>query len=120
MSAPLRSKVSSPINEFVDIPSNDTLDAVNALVNDLNRYLAFFALGIPFNSSTVANLPSGVSEGTRWWALDGRKIGEGIGQGTGVEVYWSDGAWRVESTDAPVQGGVGLPDPPFIPLSLAS
>ncbi|RQS79736.1 hypothetical protein [Burkholderia seminalis] len=50
----------------------------------------------------VASLPSGALEGQKAWAKNGRKVGEGAGAGTGVPVYWSNGAWRVYSTDAAV------------------
>lgn len=53
-------------------------------------------------SYTVANLPTGVEEGTIAFATNGRKVGQGAGAGTGVPVYYSAGNWRVFSTDAPV------------------
>jgi hypothetical protein len=36
------------------------------------------------------------------YATNGRKVGEGAGAGTGVPVYYSNGSWRVYSTDAAV------------------
>jgi hypothetical protein len=51
---------------------------------------------------TVAALPSGI-EGLQAYATNGRKVGEGPGSGTGVPVYFSNGSWRVFSTDAAVQ-----------------
>lgn len=50
---------------------------------------------------TVATLPAGV-EGQIAYASNGRKVGQGAGSGTGVPVYFADGAWRVFSTDAAV------------------
>lgn len=50
---------------------------------------------------TVATLPAGV-EGNILYATNGRKVGEGVGAGTGVPVYFSNGSWRVFSTDAAV------------------
>jgi hypothetical protein len=51
----------------------------------------------------VANLPSkNPLPGQTAYATNGRKVGEGAGAGTGVPVYFSNGAWRVYSTDAPV------------------
>jgi hypothetical protein len=50
---------------------------------------------------TVAGLPTG-AEGQIAYATNGRKVGEGGGAGTGVPVYFSNGSWRVYSTDAPV------------------
>ncbi len=57
-----------------------------------------------FTSYTVAGLPlSSISlEGMLAYATNGRKVGQGPGAGTGVPVYFSNGAWRVYSTDAPV------------------
>lgn len=51
---------------------------------------------------TVADLPTGTS-GAQAYATNGLKVGESTGNGTGVPVYYSNGAWRVWSTDAPVQ-----------------
>ncbi len=50
---------------------------------------------------TVANLPTGV-EGMTAYATNGRKVGQGVGAGTGVPVYFSASSWRVHSTDAAV------------------
>lgn len=49
-----------------------------------------------------ATAPSGPPVGSIAYASNGRKVGEGAGAGTGVPVYYSNGAWRVFSTDAPV------------------
>ena len=51
---------------------------------------------------TVAALPSTSTIGQMAFATNGRKVGEAAGAGTGVPVYWSNGAWRVYSTDAAV------------------
>jgi hypothetical protein len=103
MPGPKRSpNIGFPIRVFVDIPSADTLDAFTALINDVNLYLQQFAGGLQPNVSTVAALPASAPEGATWYASNGRKIGEGPGSGTGVEVYWSLASWRVKSTDAPV------------------
>lgn len=51
---------------------------------------------------TVALLPTSPSSGQMAFASNGRKVGEGAGVGTGVPVYFSNGAWRVYSTDAAV------------------
>jgi hypothetical protein len=53
-------------------------------------------------SFTVANLPNTPVTGQLAYASNGRKVGEGAGSGTGVPVYFSNGAWRVYSTDAAV------------------
>jgi hypothetical protein len=55
---------------------------------------------------TVAVLPStaaaGMVEGAIAYATNGLKVGEVTGSGTGVPVYFSNGAWRVYSTDQAV------------------
>lgn len=50
----------------------------------------------------VATLPNNPTAGQTAYATNGRKVGEGAGNGTGVPVYYSAGAWRVRATDAPV------------------
>jgi hypothetical protein len=72
-----------------------------AIYNDNGR--SHFGGPVDFNPGyTVATLPSG-SEGQQTYATNGRKVGEGSGSGTGVPVYFSNGQWRVYSTDAAVQ-----------------
>lgn len=54
----------------------------------------------------VANLPTmNVQDGMQLWADDGRKPGEGAGNGTGCPIYWDSNmdAWLCFSTDQPVQ-----------------
>lgn len=51
---------------------------------------------------TVAGLPNNPFTSQTAYATNGRKVGESAGNGTGVPVYYSNGAWRVYSTDAPV------------------
>jgi hypothetical protein len=51
---------------------------------------------------TVAVLGTTGVEGQIAYATNGRKTGEGSGAGTGVPVYFSQGEWRVYSTDAQV------------------
>lgn len=50
----------------------------------------------------VNQLPPSAKEGFLLYATDGRKVGEGAGAGTGVPVYFSNGQWRVFSTDLQV------------------
>lgn len=52
---------------------------------------------------TVAALPANPSVGSFAYASNGRKVGETAGSGTGVPVYYSNGAWRVFATDVAVQ-----------------
>lgn len=49
----------------------------------------------------VGNLPAG-KVGAMAFASNGRKLGEAAGSGTGVLVYFSNGAWRRISDDTPV------------------
>jgi len=58
---------------------------------------------VPFMAGQylVANLPTG-AEGMTAYATNGLKVGEITGSGTGVPVYFSNGLWRVFSTDAEV------------------
>lgn len=59
------------------------------------------------SSATVAVLADtpGSQNGQTLWATDGRKVGEGAGNGTGVSVYWdvTSSTWRVFSDDTVVQ-----------------
>jgi hypothetical protein len=61
--------------------------------------------GSQFNLApfTFANLPAQTNyTGSVVYCTNGRKVGEGSGAGTGVPVYYANGAWRVFSTDAAV------------------
>lgn len=44
----------------------------------------------------------GSFEGQQGYCINGLKLGETSGAGTGVPVYWSNGFWRVSSRDVPV------------------
>lgn len=50
---------------------------------------------------TFAQLPN-TENGATAYCTNGRKIGEAAGAGTGVPVYYSNGAWRTYSNDAVV------------------
>ena len=65
------------------------------------RFFQGLLLAIYLNRYTVVKLPAG-TEGRIAFATNGRKVGEGPGAGTGVPVYFSNGFWRVFSTDAAV------------------
>lgn len=74
----------------------------NSRVEDDMRVNTFTSIGsIQLAKYTVAGLPAG-SEGQLAYATNGRKVGEGVGAGTGVPVYFSNASWRVFSTDAAV------------------
>jgi hypothetical protein len=63
---------------------------------------AGLADGVP--AYAVAALPtSGVGPGSKAWASDGRKDGEGAGAGTGVEVVYDGSAWLRVSDFTAVQ-----------------
>ncbi len=86
---------------FITVTNAQTI-ALNAAANAVASANAAAAsasgAGI---TTTVGLLPAG-TEGLRAFATNGRKIGEGVGAGSGVPVYFSTGAWRVISTDAAV------------------
>ena len=71
-------------------------------------YSLFFRYASKGNFTVAAlpgvspTLPNGPPAGSFAYATNGRKVGESAGNGTGVPVYYSNGAWRVYSTDAPV------------------
>ncbi len=53
----------------------------------------------------LAQLPTtGLRDGARAWATDGRKEGEGAGTGTGVPAYFNEATstWKAFSDDADV------------------
>lgn len=52
---------------------------------------------------TVAGLPTSFGIGSVAFATDGRKDGEGAGNGTGVLTYWDGSAWRRTADDTTVQ-----------------
>ena len=79
-------------NTFIVSSSSFVLDYVPIPPN---------AAGIYDGSYTVALLPAGV-EGNTAYATNGRKVSEAAGHGSGVYVYYSNGAWRVLTTDQPV------------------
>jgi len=82
----------------------DTTTAINAAASALASAAAAAAsAGGGGISRTVALLPPSPGEGIPAWATNGRKIGEGVGVGTGVAVRYSAGFWRNVSNDAPVQ-----------------
>ncbi len=53
-------------------------------------------------TSTVAGLPAAGENGRLRFVTDGRKVGEGIGTGTGVLCYDDTVAWRRSSDDTTV------------------
>ncbi|MET3135621.1 hypothetical protein AAKU55_005933 [Oxalobacteraceae bacterium GrIS 1.11] len=85
-------------------------DGVNQLqVAGSSRFAGPVAVAGALSSNTtlasgsfaVAALPAGAN-GVRAFAANGRKVGEAAGAGTGVPVYFSNGAWRRYSDDAAV------------------
>ncbi len=79
---------------------NEVTQQVATLQGTVNELLGNAGIQLP--SYTTVLLPIGIS-GQMAYATDGLKIGESTGHGTGVPVYYSNGAWRVYSTDAIVQ-----------------
>lgn len=104
MSGSQRTAWFNPIRQFIFVDPSVPVDALNALINDLNA--AYNVLGVSGSNYkgvfTVATLPVSPTDGSSAFASDGRKVAEGAGSGTGVLVYYSDSSWRVFSSDAPV------------------
>jgi len=98
-----RVPVTAPIKLFTGVTPAEINEALNELINDINAALAISGSGggAAYQSFTVAGL-AGAPTDEIVMATNGRKIGEGAGLGTGVLVYFSAGAWRTLSTDAPV------------------
>jgi hypothetical protein len=83
-------------------PSPDTLPISNPLWQGwLFNLFKLFGAG-NLGSFTVANLPNSPIVSQQAYATNGRKVGEAAGLGSGVPVYFSQGAWRVYSTGAVV------------------
>lgn len=68
------------------------------------KFLRVYAYNVNPNGGnfSVATLPPFGLEGDISYATDGRKVGEGPGMGTGVPVYFSNGAWLTFSGDTVV------------------
>ena len=79
---------------------NEVTQQVATLQATVNQLLGNAGIQLP--AYATALLPTGIA-GQMAYATDGRKTGETAGNGTGVPVYFSNGAWRVYSTDAAVQ-----------------
>ena len=102
MTDPAYPGATSPIKQFRMVEPSRITDALNQLIIDINAAVVAISGGNFVGVFTVATLPVSATGGQVAYASDGRKVGEGAGVGTGVGVYYSLGAWRVESTDAPV------------------
>ena len=59
-------------------------------------------LRLPNVTLATANALAGLTDGQMIYITNGRKVGEGVGAGTGVMAYYSSSSWRVFSTDAAV------------------
>jgi len=110
--------VLSPINTFYRVtgytaagqpawgPNNQTIQGTsfNLGLWVPNQVISWVPTGsVVLPQATVGVLGTTGIEGQVAYATNGRKVGEGSGSGTGVPVYFSNGAWRVYSTDAAVQ-----------------
>jgi hypothetical protein len=94
----------NPVQQFVQVQADQITDALNALINDFNA--AVNVLGVSgsnyLGAFAYASLPASPTVGSTAYCTNGRKVAEGGGSGTGVLVYYSNSAWRVFSSDAPV------------------
>jgi hypothetical protein len=112
----------TPVLPFPNTRANDT-SSLAGYVSDLVRQLTYLLGAISRRANYGLNLdgsqtmigPVGLQNvlfvdlpttghipGQVLYVSNGRKVGEGAGLGTGVPVYWSNGQWRVFSTDAAV------------------
>ena len=80
--------------------AGSTFDLGTWIPNQVISWVPSGSLVLP--QAVVASLATSGIEGQLSYATNGRKVGEGSGSGTGVPVYFSNGAWRVYSTDATV------------------
>ena len=94
----------NPVKQFVLVQPDMVTDALNVLIADLNA--AYNVLGVSgsnyLGAFAYASLPVAPTAGSSAYCTNGRKVAEGAAAGTGVLCYYSLGAWRVFSTDAPV------------------
>jgi hypothetical protein len=77
-----------------------TQNGITASMTDSNTdpYQLFICcFGVAASTS-----PAGTTEGQQGYCTNGLKRGETSGTGTGVPVYWSQGFWRIATTDVPV------------------
>ena len=79
-----------------------TLEDQHGDVVELTEGVLFVTCPASFGQFAVASLPASPQEGYIAYATNGLKVGETTGNGTGVPVYWSNGSWRVFSTDQAV------------------
>lgn len=72
-----------------------TLQAQNTILARLEQTVGAGILNLPYDAQyTVAGLPVTAAIGTRAYATNGRKPGEGGGAGTGVPVWFDiSGVW---------------------------
>lgn len=85
-------------------PARTIADALERLASRVRNLEATdraeVAGGVP--RFTVAGLPAASSAGRVAFATDGRKVGEGVGAGTGTLVYDDGVAWRRTADDTTV------------------
>lgn len=86
--------------------ANTQIESINTSLLSLTARVAALenvaALSMPVQAFSYATLPSSPSTATPAYVIDGRKVGEAAGAGTGVMAYYANGAWRVFSTDEAV------------------
>lgn len=89
---------------FTDDDNDNTIhggDSIGGIIISSTENIALSGAPTQFAQFTVSSLPTG-TEGQQAYATDGLKVGEITGSGTGVPVYFSNGSWRVYSTDQAV------------------
>jgi len=85
------------VPQATEVVAGSGLQAGGALNGNVG--LALYAF-----RASVAELPTSTafSDGDFAYAIDGRKVGEASGAGTGVPVWWSNGAWCAVDSGAVV------------------
>ena len=96
-----RQKWFSPIKEFTGVTPSFLQEALNELVNDSNSIFYISSPGFA-GSYPVGSLPTGYPKGSWAYAINGCKVGEASGSGTGCPVYFDVGnVWRTFTSDDP-------------------
>lgn len=80
------------------------IDELGQRVEDLEARSGVANTTFAFNESTLANAPTGMTTNAQWFITDGRKQGEGAGNGTGIPAYYdvATSAWVRYSDDTAV------------------
>lgn len=78
------------------------IDQINGPGSPIDMEVPDTAMLATLNRYAVTNLPALAINGQVAFAIDGRDVGEGVGVGTGVPVYYKNGGWHVFYANAVV------------------